>query len=34
VGEIRAGSLWRDALRRLMRNRLAMLGGIVVLLLP
>src|SRR5262245_19494895 len=30
---VRGTSLWRDALRRLRRNRLAMAGGIVVLLL-
>jgi oligopeptide transport system permease protein len=30
---VRGTSLWRDALRRLLRNRLAMAGGIVVLLL-
>ncbi|MGH7266697.1 MAG: ABC transporter permease [Candidatus Rokuibacteriota bacterium] len=30
---VRSSSLWRDALRRLLRNRLAMLGGVVVALL-
>jgi ABC-type dipeptide/oligopeptide/nickel transport system permease subunit len=29
----RASSLWRDAVRRLLRNRLAMAGGIVIVLL-
>jgi oligopeptide transport system permease protein len=29
----RSSSLWRDALRRLLRNRLAMAGGIVVVIL-
>jgi oligopeptide transport system permease protein len=31
--EVRSSSLWRDAIRRLLRNRLAMAGGIVVALL-
>jgi len=31
--ELRSSSLWRDAIRRLLRNRLAMAGGIVVALL-
>jgi ABC-type dipeptide/oligopeptide/nickel transport system permease subunit len=31
--EIRGSSLWRDALRRLLRNRLAILGAVVVLFL-
>jgi ABC-type dipeptide/oligopeptide/nickel transport system permease subunit len=31
--QIRSSSLWRDAFRRLIRNRLAMAGGIVVVLL-
>ena len=30
---VRSSSLWRDAYRRLIRNRLAMAGGIVILLL-
>jgi ABC-type dipeptide/oligopeptide/nickel transport system permease subunit len=30
---IRSSSLWRDGLRRLRRNRLAMAGGVVILLL-
>jgi oligopeptide transport system permease protein len=30
---VRATNLWRDAFRRLLRNRLAMAGGIVVILL-
>src|SRR6266571_3248861 len=32
-GEVRTSSLWRDAVRRLLRNRLAMAGGIVIVLL-
>jgi ABC-type dipeptide/oligopeptide/nickel transport system permease subunit len=31
--DMRSSSLWRDAYRRLVRNRLAMAGGVVVLLL-
>ena len=31
--EVRSSSLWRDAIRRLLRNRLAMVGGVVVALL-
>src|SRR5215475_7179191 len=31
--EIRSSSLWRDAFRRLIRNRLAMAGGITIVLL-
>ncbi len=31
VGEIRSSSLWRDAFRRLLRNRLAVVGGTVVI---
>jgi oligopeptide transport system permease protein len=31
--EVRSSSLWRDAIRRLLRNRLAMAGGIVIALL-
>ena len=31
--DIRSSSLWRDAFRRLIRNRLAMSGGIVVVML-
>src|SRR6266508_2596424 len=30
---MRSSSLWRDAVRRLLRNRLAMAGGIVIALL-
>ncbi len=33
LAEIRGSSLWRDAVRRLLRNRLAMLGGIIVMIL-
>jgi ABC-type dipeptide/oligopeptide/nickel transport system permease subunit len=32
-GEARATTLWRDALRRLLRNRLAVAGGVVVIVL-
>lgn len=32
-GVIRSTSLWRDAFRRLLRNRLAVAGGVVVILL-
>jgi len=31
--EIRGSSLWRDAWRRLLRNKLAVVGGVVVILL-
>jgi oligopeptide transport system permease protein len=31
--EVRSSSLWRDAVRRLLRNRLAMVGGVVIVLL-
>lgn len=31
VGEARSSSLWRDAFRRLLRNRLAVVGGTVVI---
>ncbi|MGH7320508.1 MAG: ABC transporter permease [Candidatus Rokuibacteriota bacterium] len=31
--QVRSSSLWRDAFRRLLRNRLAVAGGIVVILL-
>jgi oligopeptide transport system permease protein len=33
VGATRSSSLWRDGVRRLLRNRLAMAGGIVIVLL-
>jgi oligopeptide transport system permease protein len=33
VGDTRSSSLWRDGVRRLLRNRLAMAGGIVIVLL-
>ena len=33
AAETRSSSLWRDAVRRLLRNRLAMAGGVVVVLL-
>src|SRR6266581_3205337 len=32
-GEVRTSSLWRDAVRRLLRNRLAMAGGAVIVVL-
>ena len=32
-GEVRGSSLWRDAWRRLLRNKLAVVGGVVVILL-
>ena len=31
--EVRSSSLWRDAFRRLLRNRLAMVGGVVIIAL-
>jgi len=31
--EVRSSSLWRDAVRRLLRNRLAMVGGVVIVVL-
>ena len=31
--EVRSSSLWRDAFRRLLRNRLAMIGGVVIVVL-
>jgi ABC-type dipeptide/oligopeptide/nickel transport system permease subunit len=31
--EARSSSLWRDAIRRLLRNRLAMVGGVVIIVL-
>jgi ABC-type dipeptide/oligopeptide/nickel transport system permease subunit len=33
VADTRSSSLWRDGMRRLLRNRLAMAGGIVIVLL-
>ena len=33
AGDTRSSSLWRDGVRRLLRNRLAMAGGIVIALL-
>jgi ABC-type dipeptide/oligopeptide/nickel transport system permease subunit len=33
AGETRSSSLWRDGVRRLLKNRLAMAGGVVIVLL-